>query len=124
MKVVVIGPGALGCLLAATLARSDKDLDLWLLDHRRTRAATLADQGVILEEGNHQYRARVQATADAREVNGPADFIFLSVKAHDTRSSVQQAKPLFSEKSLLVTFQNGIAHLPILKKSCKNYRWS
>ncbi len=124
MKVVVIGPGALGSLLAATLSRSEKDFDLWLLDHRRARAATLADQGLILEEGKQRYHVKVQAVADASEIGGSADYIFLCVKAYDTRRSIQQAHPLFSEKSLLLAFQNGIAHLPILKEFCKNYRWA
>ena len=124
MKVVVIGPGALGCLLAATLGRTAKGLDLWLLDHKKSRAARLADQGLILEEGNQQYQVKVHVTADPSKTGGSADLFFLCVKAHDTAKSLHKAKPLLTSESLLLTFQNGIAHLPIVSKLGGNHSWA
>lgn len=124
MKVVVIGPGALGCLLAATLARTASEIDLWLLDHRSDRAARLADQGVILEEGDHRSLVKIQATADVSEIGGPANLVFLCVKSHNTTQSLITSKPLFSDESLLLTFQNGIAHLAMVRKFYKALPWA
>ena len=36
MKVIIVGPGALGCLLAAKLSREH---EVWLLDHDPARAS-------------------------------------------------------------------------------------
>lgn len=124
MKVVVIGPGALGCLLAATLARNAEDLDLWLLDHRKSRALTVARQGLVLEEREQLYRFQIQATADVLEIGGSADLIFLCVKAHDIVPSLERLTPLLVANTLLVTFQNGIAHLPIMSKLNGNFLWA
>ena len=53
MKIAIIGPGALGTLLAASLTiKTDlkTHLDLWLLDHNPERAKYLDDQGLTLEK--------------------------------------------------------------------------
>ena len=46
MRVAIIGPGAMGCLLAASLCEAN---EVWLLDHDPDRAALLDQQGLILE---------------------------------------------------------------------------
>ncbi len=121
MKVVIIGPGALGCLIASSLAikvdhplRERLDLDLWLLDHRPERARLLNDNGLVLEEGGRQKTCGIRATAAPEEI-GPADVIILCVKSMQLAEVLQQAAPLFQPDSILLTLQNGIAHLGLLK---------
>lgn len=122
MKIVVIGPGAMGCLLAASLAlRSNSaakgadDNVVWLLDRQRDRAASLTVNGVILEENGRQYHCRIPVTADAAEI-GRADIILLCVKSHNVREAVSRAFPLLDDKSLLITLQNGIGHLAFVQE--------
>ena len=120
MKIVVIGPGALGCLLAATIllrtpAREEQgDPTLWLLDRSPNRAARLAGNGLILEQGGKQRRCRVRATAAAEEI-GPADLLFLCVKAGDVQAGLASISPLLTPESLVITLQNGISHIDILQ---------
>ena len=113
MKITIIGPGALGTLLAATLASKSglkTPVDLWLLDHNPERAKQLAEQGLILEKGDQNISCRVNATADPNEI-GPTDIIILCVKYQNVAAALQQAAKLAHTESLLVTLQNGIGHL-------------
>lgn len=125
MKIAIIGPGALGCLLTASLAikvnRSDKkisELDLWLLDYRPERAEKISEQGLILEENGIQKNCSIKATADPNEI-GPADVIILCVKSLQVAESLKLAAQLVHEDTLLLTMQNGISHLELLKDKPK-----
>ena len=117
MKVAIIGPGALGTLLAATLAiksNPETPLDLWLLDYKSERAKHLNEQGLILEKNGQQRSCKINATADPKEI-GSADIIILCVKYPDVAAGLQQAAKLAHPESLLITLQNGIGHLELLK---------
>jgi len=125
MKVAIIGPGALGCLLAASLTikldqlrKKNLALDLWLLDYKPERAKYLSGHGLILEEGNRQKPCSIQATANPEEI-GPADIIILCVKSLQVAAGLQQALKLVQQDTLLVTMQNGIGHLALLKDKQK-----
>jgi len=125
MKIAIIGPGALGCLLTASLAikvnRSDKkisELDLWLLDYRPERAEKISEQGLILEENGIQKNCSIKATADPNEI-GPADVIILCVKSLQVAESLKLAAQLVHEDTLLLTMQNGISHLELLNDKPK-----
>ena len=125
MKIVIIGPGALGCLLAASLTikldRSNKKipaLDLWLLDHLPDRAKKLSEQGLILEEGGQQKHCKIKATADPNAI-GLADIIILCVKSLQVAAGLDLASQLIHEDTLLLTMQNGIGHLELLKDKQK-----
>jgi 2-dehydropantoate 2-reductase len=117
MKIAIIGPGALGTLLAASLTIKTNlktPLDLWLLDYKPERAKHLNEQGLILEKGDQQLKCKINVTADPEEI-GPTDIIILCVKYPDVTAGLQQAAKLAHPESLLITLQNGIGHLEQLK---------
>ena len=124
MKIVVIGPGALGCLLAAALAAKFKPgagqdqnpPTIWLLDHDRERASLLAEKGLLLEEDGARYFCRPKVTATPAAI-GHADLILLCVKSRDVQAGLQSAGALASAGSLLITLQNGIDHLAGLRRT-------
>jgi 2-dehydropantoate 2-reductase len=116
MKVAIIGPGALGSLLASSLTIKQKkipDLDLWLLDYKPERAQHLNEHGLILEENNQERHCKVKTTANPKDI-GPADIIILCVKSQSVAAALEQAEKLFQTDTLLVTMQNGIGHLELL----------
>ena len=114
MKITIIGPGALGTLLAASLTTKSKfPLDLWLLDYKPERAKLLNEQGLILEKNGRQTNCKVNATSDPGKI-GPTDIIILCVKYPDFAAGLQHAARLTHSDSLLITLQNGIGHLEIL----------
>jgi len=125
MKVTIIGPGALGCLLAASLTikldhtnKKVPALDLWLLDYKPERAQYLSEHGLILEENSREKHCPVKVTADPKEI-GPADVILLCVKSPQVATALEQASHLIQTDTLLVTMQNGIGHLNLLQEKQK-----
>lgn len=110
-KIVVVGPGALGCLLAVSLARTGAEV--FLLDHDPERAALLDARGIILEQGGESHRFSIPVLSDPRRI-GPASLILLCVKSPAVTQSLPSLPPLLGPDSLLVAWQNGIAHLPLL----------
>jgi len=121
MKIAIIGPGALGCLLAASLTiklnqehKKKFALDLWLIDYKEDRAKHLNKHGLILEEGGKEKRCRIKATAEPKKI-GTADIILLCVKSPQVAAGLRQASQLIQTDTLLVTLQNGIGHLELLK---------
>ena len=125
MKVAIIGPGALGCLMAASLSIKLDPLkskipapDLWLLDYKPDRARYLREHGLVLEEGNRRKSCLVDATADPEEI-GPADIVILCVKSPQVAAGLEQAAKLIQADTLLVTLQNGIGHLELLRDNQK-----
>ena len=110
-RVAVVGPGALGCLLAATLCRIHEEI--WVLDHDSQRAGLLQHSGLTFERAGNLEHFSIRATADAQEI-GPVDLILICVKSPVLANTLPSLFPLFTEKTLLLAWQNGIGHLPVL----------
>lgn len=107
MKICVIGPGALGCLLAALLARAGHQV--WLLDHRAARARLISTQGIVLHDRSGRSMVPVRATADLAQI-GLVSLAFLCVKSEAVEVAARRALPALVPGSLLIALQNGIAH--------------
>lgn len=112
MKIVVVGPGAMGCLFAAFLAKS-KDDEIWLLDKNRERASVLQQMGISIEGISGNWQAKVKATADVKEIER-CDLIIICVKSYDTREAIIEAKSLVGENTAVLTLQNGIGNIEIM----------
>ena len=108
MKVAIIGPGALGCLLAAKLSLAGEAV--WLVDYRVERAELLNRQGLLLKTGAGIETA-VTVPAELAEEVGPVDLAILTVKAHQTTAAVQSLPLLMNSGGLALTLQNGLGNL-------------
>lgn len=121
MKIVVIGPGALGCLLAASITLrpdigGENACQVWLLDHDATRATELNKKGILLEKDGRQRHCPVRATANPAEI-GYAEIGLLCVKSKDVQAGLNKTVSFLRRDSLLIALQNGISHLPLLESS-------
>ena len=112
MHILVVGPGALGCLVAATISRGMEGTEsrLSVLDHDHNRADILNRQGFVYELDGGRRRFSIPVTADPLSV-GPTDVIILCVKSYDVPTSLASCLPLLVEGTVLLFLQNGIAHL-------------
>ncbi len=119
MKIAVVGPGALGCLMAAYLSNKN---ETWLLDHDKNRAALLDRQGLILERNKLIVKRPVRATSDPNNI-GTVDLILLCVKSYNIEKAILNAGPLVGTDSLIISLQNGIAHLALLPGLLRDTRW-
>ena len=112
MRYVVIGPGALGSLFGALLAKSFSagDNQLWLLDHNPTRAENLKREGLLYEKNNRLEHIAVQTCCSALEIDR-ADVILVCVKSYDVTACLNRWQCLLQEGTLVIFLQNGIGHL-------------
>ncbi len=111
MRIIIVGPGALGCLLAAVVQKGCTAADsVMLLDHDHTRAELLNRRGVLLEYDGDTRSHAVPAGFDPAGA-APADVVFVCVKSYDIDATFDFCAPLLINHPLLLFFQNGIAHL-------------
>jgi 2-dehydropantoate 2-reductase len=120
MKIAIIGPGAMGCLLAACLGKTNH---VWLLDHDPARAALLNRQGLILEKNARTENIPVVATADPRDIEA-AELVLLCVKSPRVANALERARPFFGPETMVLALQNGIGHLPVLPKLLTDIPWA
>jgi len=108
MKIALIGPGALGCLLGALLVEAGEDV--WLVDYRPDRVALLRRQGIRLDTPGRGSRT-VQVPIGLPEEAGPADLTIVAVKAHQTKTAAQALPRLMALGGLALSLQNGLGNL-------------
>ncbi len=113
MKITIVGPGAMGCLLAAFLAKGKQEV--WLLDKNPERAAKIREQGIKVEGIGGNWQAKVNSAGDAKEIGGQ-DLVLVAVKAYDTKDAIANIKPLLKEDTLILTLQNGLGNIEIISE--------
>jgi 2-dehydropantoate 2-reductase len=115
MRILIVGPGAMGCLYAFLLTRAG--YEAWLLDNSEERAEQIRAQGLKIEgvSGNCQLPfTRIRACA--REI-GIADLIIIFVKAYDTTAALRSVREVVATNTILLTLQNGIGNAEILREA-------
>jgi 2-dehydropantoate 2-reductase len=78
-RVLVVGAGAIGGVVAAKLARAGHDVTA--LDANREHVARLTSPGLRLDELGMPSVVPVPAVADMADLRGPFDFALLTLKA-------------------------------------------
>lgn len=111
MKIAVVGPGALGCLFAGLLKARTKE-EIWLIDSRPERSKRISEDGIRIE-GMSSVTAKVNVSADPKEV-GPCDLVIICVKSYSTEDACKDIKDLVSDKTCVLTLQNGIGNVQVL----------
>ena len=112
MKIAVVGPGALGCLIAGALKNKTKE-DIWIYDDSPERAGRIKDKGIRAEGLSGNYQVKVNISADAKDI-GACDFVIICVKSYSTEDACKGIKDLVGENTFVVTLQNGIGNIQIL----------
>lgn len=113
MKIVIVGPGALGLLLAANLSRTKNDI--WIFDKDAQRAKKLAENGIKAESFGVSSRVKVRTSSDTKEI-GEADIVIICVKAYDTEEALKGARGVVGEKTYVMSLQNGLGNLQLISE--------
>jgi len=111
VKIAVVGPGALGCLLAGLLKTKTKE-EVWLIDNSPERAKHIREEGIRIE-GMSSASTAIDISSSPKEV-GPCDLVFICVKSYSTDDACKDIKPLICEKTFILTLQNGIGNVQVL----------
>ncbi|MBN1675994.1 MAG: 2-dehydropantoate 2-reductase [Kiritimatiellae bacterium] len=106
-SIVVVGPGAMGCLFAGLLAEAGHEV--WVLDRDAERAARLGSRGLELEGVGGRRTVRVRATADPGALPSPG-VLFLFVKSYDTARATESVRGLAGAGPTFVSLQNGMGN--------------
>ncbi|MCG6943831.1 MAG: 2-dehydropantoate 2-reductase [Deltaproteobacteria bacterium] len=114
MNITVIGPGAIGCLLAAYLTRAGEEVSL--LDYRLKRVTLLQDRGIAVDGERETFHTPIKATAYLTEIRS-TDIFILCVKASDTAVVATTLKDAIPPESHLLTLQNGMGNREKLSES-------
>lgn len=113
MNSLIIGAGAIGCLVGAKLALKGHDVTLV----GRTRfAAAVAERGLLLHDEHGQQQISGVATATSLQQafsTGTAyDYAVLTVKSYDTAAALEELErlPGIVNGLTLLSLQNGVGN--------------
>ncbi|HTW57087.1 MAG TPA: 2-dehydropantoate 2-reductase [Terriglobales bacterium] len=104
MKFLIAGAGAIGAYLGARLARAGFDVTLFA---RGPHLKAMQQRGVQVRSADGDFQAHPKIAGSLEEA-GPADVVFLGVKAHSLPQLVPQLKPVLGPDTTVVSTQNGI----------------
>lgn len=107
--VLIAGAGATGSVVGGLLARAGWPVTLLA---RRAHLDVIRRRGLRIEGlfGTHEVKGLTCAT-DVRDIVGPFDAIFLTVKAYDTGSMVAAVTRLLAPDGVLLCLQNGLGNI-------------
>ena len=108
MRIVIVGPGAMGCLFAAYLSKAGHGV--WLLDKRPQRAEKIKESGIKIEGVSGNYNIKVNITSRPDDIKNP-DLIMICVKSYDTETAVKSIKAVVGEATYVLTLQNGLGNI-------------
>lgn len=111
MKIVIVGPGAMGSLFAAFLSKAKEEV--WLLDRNKERASKINETGITLEGISGNWQAKVKAAAQAKDIP-VADLVIICVKSYDTKEAVTAVRPVIGNNTKVLTLQNGVGNIEII----------
>jgi 2-dehydropantoate 2-reductase len=110
-RVAILGPGGVGGLLAALLAR---DGDKVTCIAPPSTAAHLRERGIELRSAQF---GNFQMPVDAATVlEGPVDVCFVTVKATALEEALDGVPPAALGDGLVVPFLNGVDHVALLRR--------
>ncbi len=101
MKIVVLGAGALGSILAGHLARAGEDVTLIA---RGARAEYLRENGITVT-GLAEFNTPCSITTDPQELS-EGDALIVAVKTHDMEAAI--ASVAHVKFSSVLSVQNGV----------------
>jgi 2-dehydropantoate 2-reductase len=104
MKYLIAGAGAIGAFLGARMAQAGFDVTLFA---RGPHLQAMLAHGVKVQGGEGDFHAQPKVVGSLEEA-GPADVVFLGVKAHSLPQLAPQLKHVLGPETIVVSTQNGI----------------
>ncbi|MHC0432069.1 ketopantoate reductase family protein [Streptomyces sp. O3] len=109
--VAVLGPGGIGGLVGALLARAGHRV---ICLAREETAAAVAEQGLTLRSGAFgDFTIRVETDTQLRE---PVDAVIVAPKETALRAALDRVPPKALGDALVVPLLNGVEHAAVLRE--------
>ncbi|MFK0096328.1 ketopantoate reductase family protein [Pseudomonas sp. NPDC090592] len=113
MQIAIIGAGAMGSLFACRLI--DAGAEVTLIDVDKALLQVLSSSGLKLHD-QHGQRTYWPQVATCDEVHAVMDVLIVFTKSYHTRQAITSCLHLVSASTLVVTLQNGLDSLPVLRE--------
>ena len=113
LKVAVLGAGAMGCLFGGLLA--EKGLNVVLIDVWKEHIDAINSKGLKMDGHGGDRFIKIKATTEPAKLN-TTDVIIIMCKATVLEKALMGVKNIVGEKTVLMSFQNGIGHEAIMSK--------
>jgi 2-dehydropantoate 2-reductase len=104
MKFLIAGAGAIGAYVGARMARAGYNVTLFA---RGAHLKVMQANGVQVQSAGGDFQVQPRVVGSLEEA-GPADVVFLGVKAHSLPQLVPQLKSVLGPDTTVVSTQNGI----------------
>ena len=111
MKICILGAGALGCAIGATLSQAGHDT--WLLNRNARHVEAINRNGLRVQDERGERAVRISASTTAAQV-GMVDLVVVLVKSFHTAEAIKGAMALVGPSTLVLSLQNGLGHEDIL----------
>ncbi len=111
MKICILGSGAIGSSIGGIL--TEAGLEVHLIDPWTEHVNAMNRQGLKLREDSSERVVRVRAATDCQGI-GPADLVLVLVKSYHTKEAIKNAGPIIGDKTVVLSFQNGLGNEDIL----------
>lgn len=117
-QIMIVGAGSVGGFFGAHLARQNPQVSFLL--RPRTLQAVRAN-GLTIRSASGTFTVRPPCASDPKELARP-DLVILAVKAYDMEATINQLEPVLTDRTVLLTLQNGVdvedRLLSRLKRDC------
>jgi 2-dehydropantoate 2-reductase len=111
MKISIIGLGAIGGFFGAKLAHAGVDVTFVA---REQSVEKIRKEGITVKSFKGDFQVRhPKVTHDYKEIVD-ADYVLLCVKSYHTREIAESLKAVLSEKTIIVSLQNGVENEDVL----------
>lgn len=109
MRILIMGAGAMGSVLGGFLANAGHTVTLI---GRAPHMSAVRDHGLRISGiwGDHFVRSLTVKTDASGLSRGDFDWMFITVKAYDTRAAVRLIAPLVDTETLVCSYQNGLGN--------------
>lgn len=105
-NIIVVGPGAIGCLCAFYLSYYLKDTRIVLLDKSETRARILNYSGITVIKNGVYRLLKIPVYTSVQEL-GKVDIVIICTKSYDTISAIRNVWEAVDNNTLIISMQNG-----------------
>ena len=105
-RLCVVGPGAIGGVIAGVLAR--EGFDIHLVTKYEELAEKISSTGIEVKGYCGNFTQAIQSVASINQLEGIFDYALIVTKAEAMLESAKALLPYLHENSRVVSMQNGI----------------
>ena len=115
-KVVIVGPGAIGTLFAFYLKSGG--IPVALAGRNPRQKDRISAEIIRVNTGSNKFReTTIERIVGRRNpLMLTPDYVIFAVKAYDTEKAAKQWKSLVGRNTFVVSLQNGLGNLEILRR--------